>query len=42
MKTDPVPFPIIAPLVRRHAEDAAFYWSQHDGSASSPHLTLAG
>ncbi|WP_198420869.1 hypothetical protein [Massilia atriviolacea] len=41
MKTDPVPFPIIAPLVRRHAEDAAFYWSQHDGSASSPHLTLA-
>ncbi|HEX8610678.1 MAG TPA: hypothetical protein VF800_05260 [Telluria sp.] len=38
----PVPFPVIAPLVRRHAEDAAFYWSQHDGSAYSPRLTLAG
>ena len=35
-------FPVIAPLVRRHAEDAAFYWTQHDGSAYSPRLTLAG
>ena len=42
MKFDPVPFPVIAPLVRRHAEDAAFYWSQHDASANSPHLTFVG
>ncbi len=33
---------VIAPLVRRHAEDAAFYWSQHDASAYSPRLTLSG
>lgn len=36
------PFPVIAPLVRRHAEDAAFYWSQHDSSAHSPRVTLKG
>ncbi|MDQ1918739.1 hypothetical protein [Massilia pseudoviolaceinigra] len=32
----------IHPLVRRHAEDAAFYWAQHDASAASPFMTLAG
>jgi uncharacterized protein (TIGR02270 family) len=32
----------IAPLIRRHAEDAAFYWLQHDASAYSPRLNLAG
>lgn len=42
MKTDAIPFPVIAPLVSRHAQDAAFYWSQHDASVNSPHLTLAG
>jgi hypothetical protein len=26
----------IKPLVRRHAEDAAFYWSQHANSLASP------
>jgi uncharacterized protein (TIGR02270 family) len=33
---------IIEPLVRRHAEDAAFYWSQHDASTDSPYLKLSG
>ncbi len=32
----------IEPLIRRHAEDAAFYWLQHDTSAYSPRLNLAG
>ncbi|GGC13583.1 hypothetical protein [Pseudoduganella buxea] len=40
MSQNPIPS-TIAPLVRRHAEDAAFYWSQHDGSAHSPRLRLA-
>ncbi len=31
----------IPPLVRRHAEDAAFYWNRHDASADSPRLGLA-
>ncbi len=30
----------IEPLVRRHAQDAAFYWAQHDGSMYSPRLTV--
>jgi hypothetical protein len=30
--------PIIAAVVRRHIEDAAFYWSQLDGSIDSPQL----
>ncbi len=34
--------PVIAPLIRRHVEDAAFYWSQHDASAYSPRLNLSG
>ena len=29
---------VINPLVRRHAEDAAFYWMQRDGNAQSPIL----
>lgn len=29
-------FPVIAPLVARHAEDAAFYWSQMDRARISP------
>lgn len=33
---------VIEPLVRRHAEDAAFYWAQHDASAESPRLDLSG
>ena len=33
---------IIPPLIRRHVEDAAFYWIQHDASAYSPRLTLTG
>lgn len=33
---------VIEPLVRRHAEDAAFYWAQHDVSAESPRLSLSG
>lgn len=33
---------VIEPLVRRHAEDAAFYWAQHDASAESPRLELSG
>ena len=32
----------ITPLIRRHVEDAAFYWLQHDASAYSPRLTLTG
>lgn len=35
-------FPVIAPLIRRHVEDAAFYWSQHDASVYSPRLSLSG
>jgi hypothetical protein len=34
--------PIIAALVRRHVEDASFYWAQHDASAYSPRLSLSG
>lgn len=34
--------PIILPLVRRHVEDAAFYWSQHDASLMSARLRLSG
>jgi hypothetical protein len=34
--------PVIAPLVRRHVEDASFYWAQHDASAYSPRLSLSG
>lgn len=33
---------VISPLVRRHAEDAAFYWNQHDTCASSTKLGLIG
>lgn len=33
---------VILPLVRRHAEDAAFYWNQHDACASSTKLGLIG
>lgn len=33
---------VITPLVRRHAEDAAFYWNQHDTCASSTQLGLPG
>ena len=33
---------VIPALIRRHAEDAAFYWLQHDASAYSPRLTLTG
>ncbi|MFZ6674200.1 hypothetical protein [Undibacterium sp. Xuan67W] len=36
------PPPVIAPLVRRHVEDAAFYWAQHDASTYSPRLSLSG
>lgn len=32
--------PIIAPLVTRHAGDAAFYWSRHDDSVHSPLIGL--
>ena len=32
--------PIIAPLVARHAGDAAFYWSRHDDSVHSPLIGL--
>lgn len=32
----------ISPLVRRHGEDAAFYWTQHDRAADSPRLLLHG
>ncbi|MDQ1833208.1 MULTISPECIES: HEAT repeat domain-containing protein [Massilia] len=31
-------FPVIGPLVTRHAEDAAFYWSQLDRAAASPQV----
>ena len=34
--------PIIPNLIRRHTEDAAFYWLQHDTSAYSPRLDLDG
>lgn len=33
--------PIIAPLVLRHAGDAAFYWQQRDGSLRAPLVGLA-
>ncbi len=33
-------FPVIEALVARHAEDAAFYWSQLDGAIRSPTLRL--
>ena len=33
---------VIPALIRRHAEDAAFYWLQHDTSAYSSRLTLTG
>jgi len=41
MKIEPVSFPVIPPLVHRHAEDAAFYWSQLDSAERSPHFGLA-
>ena len=31
---------VIPPLVRRHVEDAAFYWMQLDGGIGSPSLTF--
>lgn len=31
-------FPVVAPLVTRHAEDAAFYWSQLDRASASPQV----
>ncbi|WP_263146703.1 hypothetical protein [Pseudomonas sp. RIT-PI-AD] len=31
----------ILPLLRRHVEDAAFYWEQRDRSLQSPHVDLA-
>jgi uncharacterized protein (TIGR02270 family) len=33
---------VIPALIRRHAEDAAFYWLQHDASGYSPRLSLGG
>lgn len=33
---------VIAPLIRRHVEDASFYWTQHDASVYSPRLSLSG
>jgi hypothetical protein len=33
--------PVIAPLVLRHAGDAAFYWQQRDGSLHAPLVGLA-
>ena len=36
MDNSPFQFPVIAPIVARHAEDAAFYWSQMDGARISP------
>lgn len=36
------PLAPIEPLIRRHAEDAAFYWRQHDPAVDSPRLTLQG
>ncbi len=36
MDNAPFQFPVIAPLIARHAEDAAFYWSQIDRAAFSP------
>lgn len=33
--------PVVLPLVRRHVEDAAFYWQQIDASTSSTRLTWA-
>ncbi|MFB9241334.1 hypothetical protein IV454_07965 [Massilia antarctica] len=41
MTTLPIPR-IIAPLIRRHAEDAAFYWALLDGSVITPRLSLDG
>lgn len=32
-------FPPVSPLIRRHAEDAAFYWSQLDGSLRNMQLS---
>jgi hypothetical protein len=32
----------IPPLIHRHVEDAAFYWSQHDASVMSARLRLPG
>ena len=32
---------VIAPLVARHASDAAFYWMRLDQSVTTFHLTLA-
>ena len=41
MTIPPIP-KAIAPLIRRHAEDAAFYWGLIDASVNSPRLSLAG
>ena len=38
MVAEIAPFPVIMPLVMRHAQDAAFYWSQLDGSLASTTL----
>lgn len=40
MTTQSIPG-VIVPLVRRHVEDAAFYWTQHDTSALSPQVRLS-
>lgn len=38
-----LPIPkVIAPLIRRHAEDAAFYWGLLDASVNSPILSSDG
>ncbi|MDQ1918736.1 hypothetical protein [Massilia pseudoviolaceinigra] len=31
---------VIVALVKRHTEDAAFYWAQHEASIDSPRLSL--
>ena len=41
MTSDAFVFPVIRPLVARHAQDAAFYWSQTDTLVHSPQVTLA-
>lgn len=42
MSESPIAWPslpkIVQPLVRRHAEDAAFYWTQLDGASQATGL----
>lgn len=38
MRIDSFQFPTISPLVSRHAEDAAFYWTQLDRAIDSPQI----